>query len=326
MGLVSAAVLVIDVPGRRDALRNDARPATAAGDGTALEFAAKDQLNLFGPAQSQMLANDFLEEAATAGAPVPHLGEGELGLQHRESIAIARAPVGGTEGMGQSGQPLAEEPLDLAGGEALTDLLCPLDIGTGAQAVVQGRKGDPCLGQLPLEILVPVEAELGGIGKGGGELEEERAEVPVQAVAVLDIDHGRGIDDPRNRAAGTEVFADRAGHAHLLLRHPDEDHALGLLEAPQPLLHHVILALALLKADQLNVLTLEKVAQVGDEPLGHFARVLGGGEAMAQMPAEETSHARRAGKLGHIGIEVKPVDAFEFQDHMALLELGDGAW
>ena len=163
MGLVSAAVLVIDVPGRRDALRNDARPATAAGDGTALEFAAKDQLNLFGPAQSQMLANDFLEEAATAGAPVPHLGEGELGLQHRESIAIARAPVGGTEGMGQSGQPLAEEPLDLAGGEALTDLLCPLDIGTGAQAVVQGRKGDPCLGQLPLEILVPVEAELGWI-------------------------------------------------------------------------------------------------------------------------------------------------------------------
>jgi len=55
-------------------------------------------------------------------------------------------------------------------------------IGAGQDAVVQGLEGDPFLGQLSLDVLVPVDAELGVIGEISTELDEERAEVLVEAV------------------------------------------------------------------------------------------------------------------------------------------------
>jgi hypothetical protein len=45
---------------------------------------------------------------------------------------------------------------------------------------------------------------------------------------------------------------------------------------------------------------------------------------VAQVAAQETGDARFTGELGHVGVEVHPVDAFQFQDDMFALELGDG--
>jgi len=83
--LLEVGVFVIDVQGGRDALGENARPASAVGGGLSLHLAIKDQLHLFGTAQINILANDFLEEAAAMDPPVPDLGEGELGWRMERS-------------------------------------------------------------------------------------------------------------------------------------------------------------------------------------------------------------------------------------------------
>ena len=91
-------------------------------------------------------------------------------------------------------------------------------------------------------------------------------------------------------------------------------------------LHHVLLALALAQAHQLKVRALQKVADPGDETVGHFAGVLGRGKTVAQITAQEPGPARRAGQFGHVGVEGEAVNGLKFQDDVILLELGDGQW
>ncbi len=228
--------------------------------------------------------------------------------------------------MRQTREPLAEEPVNLFGGPTLGEALGPRDVAAGEQTIVERFKGEAALGQLPFEILMAIETKLGRVGKVRAELQEERAEVGVQAVEIIDVTHRRGIADPRNGAAAAQVLADRAGHAQLLLRHADEDHALLVLEVTEARWHHVIFALAFLKTDQFELLPLEEVADLGDETSGHFAGIFGGGEAVAEITAQEPGHARLAGELGDISVQIQAVHAFEFQDDVILLELGDGRW
>ena len=52
-------------------------------------------------------------------------------------------------------------------------------------AIVQGLEGYPFLGQLSLDVLMAVDAQLGVVGEVGAELEKERAEVLVDAIEVV---------------------------------------------------------------------------------------------------------------------------------------------
>ena len=56
------------------------------------------------------------------------------------------------------------------------------------EPVVQRLEPDPSLGGLAFGPLVAVDAQLGGVGEVGAELEEERAEVAVHAVEVEEVD------------------------------------------------------------------------------------------------------------------------------------------
>jgi len=113
VALLEVGVFVVDVQGRRDALRDQARPTSAAGDGLSLELASKDQLHLFGAAQIHVLPDDFLEEGTTVEAPVPDLGEGKLGLEDRQVVTVTGPAVAGAKRVRQAAQPLAEERVDL---------------------------------------------------------------------------------------------------------------------------------------------------------------------------------------------------------------------
>src|SRR5215207_98852 len=108
--------------------------------------------------------------------------------------------------MGQFAQPLAKERVDFPGAQALADPLRQREVLTPEQTVVARLKGDSALGQLALEVLVPVDAELRGIGKVRAELEEEGAEVLIDAVEVVEVHHGRGISDPRDGASPGELL------------------------------------------------------------------------------------------------------------------------
>ena len=154
--------------------------------------AVKDQLHAVRPAEVQILPNEVLEEQPAAQRAIQHLGETELGLQDGQLVAIARLAIPAGEGMRQAVQPLAKEGVDLVGRQPVAQGLQPPRVGTRQDPVVQGLEGDPPLGELPLHVLVAVEAELGGVGEVGAELQEERPEVPIHGVEVEVVDQGRG--------------------------------------------------------------------------------------------------------------------------------------
>jgi hypothetical protein len=130
-------------------------------------------LHLVGAAEVEVLADHLLEEDAAGQRPIQDLGQGELGLEDGDLVAVAGLPVLGGEGVGQAGQPLAQQGVDLGGGQAVSQLLQALGVGAAQDAVVEGLEGDALLGQLPLDVLVAVDAELGVVREVGAELQEE---------------------------------------------------------------------------------------------------------------------------------------------------------
>ena len=107
----------------------------------------------------------------------------------------------------------------------------PLGVGAGANTIVQGLIGNLFSIQLALGVFMPVQAQLGIVGKVGTELQEKGAEVLVHAVEVIIIDQGGGFDDPRIAGVLLRVvpFLSAIDGA-LLLRFADEDHAFALCE------------------------------------------------------------------------------------------------
>ena len=112
----------------------------------------------------------------------------------------------------------------------------------------------------------------------------------------------------------------------LLLRLAHEDDPLGLAEARSVLLGDVVLALPLGERDQGDLFLLDKAIDSGDEGLAHGVHQCRGGEGLTTMEAEERGDTAVGLESGLIDVEVHPVDAFDFQSHMVLEDIGDGTW
>ena len=183
MVLLDSAMLVIDVQRRRHPFGQDPSPKPAGGatSHTTLE----DQLDVVGTTDVQVLADHLLEEDPARHRAVEYLSQRELRLKNRHLIAIARLPIPCRERMRELGQPLAEQAFDLLGREAVAESLQPRGISTREDAVVQRLEGDPFPGQLPFDVLMAVETELGVVGEVGTELDEKRTEVAVYAIEML---------------------------------------------------------------------------------------------------------------------------------------------
>src|SRR5712691_12761325 len=182
-------MLVVDVQGRSDPVGNDT--GTEATRGPSVDPPIEDELDLVRPAEVEVLADDFLEEDTTAGRPIQHLGQGKLGLQDREIVAVSRLSVLPGEGVRQPTQPLPRQGLDLLRGKAVADGLRSLHVLAGEDPVVQGLEGDALVVELLLEVLVAIEAQLPVVREVRAELQEEGSEVCVQTVEVEMVDHGR---------------------------------------------------------------------------------------------------------------------------------------
>ena len=170
----------------------------------------------------------------------------------------------------------------MCGRQAVAELLQARGIGAGEDAVVQRLEGDAFLGQLPLDVLVAVDAQLGVVGEVGAELEEERAEVLVDAVEVEVVDHGRGPHDPGILLAGLGVAALLgAEDGRLLLGLADEQTILRSRSKARPVLRgDIVLALALGEGDQGDLFLLDEAIDRGDERLAHRAHQRRGGEGL----------------------------------------------
>ena len=111
----------------------------------------------------------------------------------------------GREWVRQAQQPFAHQRFDLRLRKLIAQLLQPLRLGTTNDSVFLRVATDAFLVQLPLDILVPVDAELGIVGKVGAKLQEERAEIVVDPIEVDMLHQGGRAYDPRISSAGSLI-------------------------------------------------------------------------------------------------------------------------
>ena len=88
--------------------------------------------------------------------------------------------------MREARQPLAQQRVDLRRVQFLGQTLRQRRIGAGQDAVVQRLERDAALGELPLDVLVAVDAQPGGVGEVRAELHEQRPEVVVDQIEVVE--------------------------------------------------------------------------------------------------------------------------------------------
>ena len=189
--------------------------------------AGEDQPDLVGAAQVEVVADDLLEEDPAGDRLVEHLGQGELGLQHRDLVPVAGDAVRRGERMRQPAQPLAQQRVDLRRAEPVADRLDRGRVVDSGEPVVQRGRTRCLLGGLAFGPLVAVDAQLGVVGEVGAELEEERAEVVVEAVEVEVVDQRRCSSPAthmQSPCAGRRRFSVRI--TALLLRPTHVQHSL----------------------------------------------------------------------------------------------------
>jgi hypothetical protein len=157
--LLEARVLAIDVE------RGDHSAGEHPGPKTPRcllrHTAAKDQLDHVRTADVEILPDDLLGQNAATQRTVQDLGQGELGLQDGQLIAVVGLTIGCRVGMGQPCQPAAQQTVDLCRPHCVADGLQPSRIGTEDQPVVPSLVGDPFLPQLTLGVLVSVQTQFG---------------------------------------------------------------------------------------------------------------------------------------------------------------------
>ncbi len=328
MILLDAGVLVLDVQRRGDALGEDpGAKAARGGMASAVEDSAvEDQRHPVGAPHVEVLGDDGLEERPARGGTVQHLGQGELGLEDRDVVAVTGPAVRGAEGMRQAGQPLAQQPVDASRVQPVTGALQTLRVLTGGEAVVERLETDPGLGYLPLGPLVAVQAQLRRVGEVRAEFDEERPEVGVDGIDVEVVDHRRGPHDPRVGGTGDRVAALlSAEHRGFLLSPAQEQHALVTLEAGQELVGQIIFALPLGKIDDRHTLIGGEAVQLGDELPADRLQQRRRGERLAPVLTQEEDHSPDELQLGHEDVEVHPVDALHLESHVFGKDLGGAA-
>ena len=182
------------------------------------------------------------------------------------------------------------------------------------------------MGRLTLGPLVAVDAEFGVVGEVAAELDEEGTEVPVDAVEVVVVHEGGGRHDPGigpARLGVPPLLGSERGRLLLGLAH--EEHPFVALKALQVLVGDVVLALALGEGDEVDPLVVDEALDVLHEPLGDRVHEGRGGEAEAQVAAEEAHHAGCVLELRDIEVQVHPVDALNLQGYVLGQHIAHGS-
>src|SRR5512135_1468222 len=183
------------------------------------------------------------------------------------------------------------------------------------------------LSQLTLDVLVPVDAGLGVVREVGADLEEERAEVLIEAIEVEVVDHGRAAHNPGVLLprVGVAAFLG-AEDRRLLLSLAQEDDALGPVEVGVVLLGDVVLALPLGERDQGDLFLVDETLDRGDEGLADRVHESRGGEGLTAVEPEEGSDASFGLEPGLIDVEVHAVDALDLEGQVLAEDIGNGTW
>ena len=148
------------------------------------EAPVEDQADLVGAADVEVVADDLLEEDPPRHRRIEHLGQREFGLQDRGLVAVAGGLILGGERVRQIAQPLAQQRVDVLGSQTVADPLQPVHVVDGGEPIVERFEADTGLGGLAFGPFVAVDAQLGGVGKVGAELDDSTFAVSGDPVTV----------------------------------------------------------------------------------------------------------------------------------------------
>ena len=169
-----------------------------------------------------------------------------------------------------------------------------------------------------------VETHLGIAGKVRRELDEEGAEVVIDAVEVVLVDHRRRFVQPRIGLAGARIFlADGADNRGSFLGFANEEDAFLTAELGEIIAGNFILALTAGKRNDVQSVVLRELLDGLKERHSHAGHDLGGGEQFAAMLAKKPSDLVFALKTRLDDVQVQAVDAFEGQGDMLLDDISN---
>ncbi len=234
--------------------------------------------------------------------------------QDGQLVAVAGGDVAGGERVRQRAEPFAQQGVDVGRAGAVADGL-QRRLVPGGEPVIQRLEADPGPGGLPLGPFMAVDAQLGGIGEVGAELQEERAEVRIDAIEIEVVDQRAGLRQP---GVGTPVGMEAAlgpPHGGLLLGPAHVQHPLGAGEARQVPLRHLVLAL-LTEMDQVHPGRGDEVTDISDERLGHRVHQRRAGVGIAAVAGEERRRPAAVLQPGLPYVQVHPVDRLDLEDNM----------
>src|SRR5205823_6543734 len=85
------------------------------------DLAINQELNTVRAAKVEIVANHLLKELPSANGVIKDLGEADLHLKNRKSVAEAGGRIVCGHGQGQAAHPAVEERLDIVGAERIAD-------------------------------------------------------------------------------------------------------------------------------------------------------------------------------------------------------------
>ena len=249
---------------------------------------------------------------------VQDLSQREFRLQDRDVVTIAGLAVGSGVRVRQLRQPFTQQRIDLRCGQAVAHFLQAFRVCAREDAVVERLKGDAHFGELPFDVLMAVEAQLGVVREVGAELQKERTEVFIDAIEVELVHRHRTLDDPRILlAVGGRAFL-RAKDVGLLLRFAQKQDAFAPLKACPMFGGDIVLALALAKLHDRNAVLFDEGVDLFQERVGHDAHQRRGGNGLLAMELEEAGSLLFRLQFRLIDVEVHAIDTFNFQGYVIL--------
>jgi hypothetical protein len=233
--LLDAGVLVGEVHLHLGARAEDPGAEGLLGGGA--DLAGEQDRDLLGPADTDVVGHQGLNEPAGPARVVKHDRAADLDLAHGQLPPGPGRTVGAGEGRRDLPDPAVEEALDHGRAEAIADPLQARRLVAGGKAVGELGDDQAGLGRLPLGPLVPVEPHLGRVGEVAAELDEARAEVGIKDVEVVDGHGPVGLLEAEVDRLAMGVLAPLIAHEDLLdllsnhdRHHPTAALPLGLLQ------------------------------------------------------------------------------------------------
>ncbi len=238
-------------------------------------------------------------------------------MQDGNLVVIPGGAVRRTQGLRQPRQPLAHQRFNFLGRQAVGQRLHTSWVRARAQAIVQRLVGNAGAAQLALEVLMPVETELGGVREVRTELEEERAEVLVDAVEIVVVDHGGGAKQLRVAVSAMRpVPFGGAKSCRFLLGLANHHDPFPARRTRHVRGDHIVFALPLLKCEHRHLMRLGIPFNRCDKGVADGRHRGRRRDRAMPLLLEKPARPGLPLQVGDIDVQVHAVNALNFQRHV----------